>query len=153
MVAAPAFLIVESRLDSMSNEHEEIFDSLVGGQPLGLEPVMLAAFEGWHDAGEAASDAIKHLMIESDAELSHEVDPEELHDFQVNRHTLSTTGAGERELSWPTTTIGRANSPRTNRTVLLVQGIEPSFRWRTYCEEVLNLAAMRSEERRVGKEE
>lgn len=142
MVAAPAFLIVESRLDSMSNEHEEIFDSLVGGQPLGLEPVMLAAFEGWNDAGEAASDVIKHLMTEWDAELIHEVDPEEFHDFQVNRPTLTTTGAGERELSWPTTTIWRATSPRTNRTVLLVQGIEPSFRWRTYCEEVLNLAAM-----------
>src|SRR5690625_6118302 len=116
MVAAPAFLIVESRLDSMSNEHEEIFDSLVGGQPLGLEPVMLAAFEGWNDAGEAASDVIKHLMTEWDAELIHEVDPEEFHDFQVNRPTLTTTGAGERELNWPTTTIWRATSLRTNRS-------------------------------------
>lgn len=126
----------------MSSEHEEIFDALIGGQPLGPRPVMLAAFEGWNDAGEASTDVIEHLMAEWDAELIHEVDPEEFQDFQVNRPTLSSTASGERELHWPTTTIWRATSPRTGRVVLLVRGIEPSFRWRTYSEEILDFAAM-----------
>ena len=126
----------------MANEHEEIFDSLIGGQALGSQPVMLAAFEGWNDAGEAASDVMKHLMSEWDAELVHEIDPEDFHDFQVNRPTLTTNGSGERELTWPTTSVWKATSPDNERTVLLVRGIEPSFRWRTYCEELLSIAAM-----------
>lgn len=125
----------------MASEHEEIFDSLLGGQPLSGEPVMLAAFEGWNDAGEAATDVIKHLLQAWDAELIHEVDPEEFHDFQVNRPSLTTGDSGERELSWPTTTVWHATTPGTGREVLLVRGIEPSFRWRTYCEELLDLAA------------
>src|SRR5690625_2568334 len=125
----------------MSNEHEEIFDSLIGGEPLGSAPVLLAAFEGWNDAGEAASDVIKHLISQWDAELIHEVDPEEFHDFQVNRPTLTSGEGGARELNWPTTAMWRATTP-DGRVVLLVQGIEPSFRWRTYCEELLNVVAM-----------
>lgn len=125
----------------MSSEHEEIFDSLLEGQPLGSEPVMLAAFEGWNDAGEAATGLIKHLLNEWDAELIHEVDPEEFHDFQVNRPTLTLSDSGERELSWPTTTVWHATSPSSGREVLLVRGIEPSFRWRTYSQELLDLAA------------
>src|SRR5690625_4255716 len=132
---------MESRLEAMSSEHEEIFDSLLEGQPLGSEPVMLAAFEGWNDAGEAATGLIKHLLNEWDAELIHEVDPEEFHDFQVNRPTLTLSDSGERELSWPTTTVWHATSPSSGREVLLVRGIEPSFRWRTYSQELLDLAA------------
>lgn len=126
----------------MSSEHEEIFDFLTGGQGIGPGAVMVAAFEGWNDAGDAASEVIRHLITEWGGELIHEVDPENFHDFQVNRPRLTMTGAGSRKLNWPTTSIWRAQSPRTGRVVLLVQGIEPSFRWRTYCNELLDIAEM-----------
>jgi hypothetical protein len=56
--------------------------------PAGLperETILLAAFEGWNDAGSAASQALEHLHEAWGAEQVDELDPEEYHDFQVNR--------------------------------------------------------------------
>ncbi|PWJ53146.1 Proteasome assembly chaperone (PAC2) family protein [Quadrisphaera granulorum] len=104
------------------------------------EPVMLAAFEGWNDAGEAASGALDHLRRVWGAELVAELDPEEYHDFQVNRPQVSLDDDGKRSISWPTTRIFAATAPVSGRTVVLVHGIEPSMRWRRYTGELLEHA-------------
>jgi len=105
------------------------------------EPVMLAAFEGWNDAGSAATQALEHLHEVWDAEQVDELDPEEYHDFQVNRPVIGPGPDGTREITWPTTAVALADASRTGRRVVLVHGIEPSMRWRRYCAELLDIAA------------
>ncbi len=104
---------------------------------------MLAAFEGWNDAGDAATGAIEHLIEVWEAEEIAYYDPEDYYDFQVNRPTVHLLGEGansERELKWPTTRISIARLPAEERDVVLVRGIEPSMHWRTFCGELLSLA-------------
>ncbi len=101
--------------------------------------VLIAAFEGWNDAGGAATSALEHLEETWGAEPVRELDPEQYHDFQVNRPMVTTGPDGKRVVQWPTTRVAVANLP--DRTVVLVHGIEPSFRWRSYCAELLDIAA------------
>ncbi len=104
--------------------------------------VMFAAFEGWNDAGSAASLSLEHLHTGWGAEQVDELDPEEYHDFQVNRPQVRMAADGSREIIWPTTTIAVADRPEDadGNQVVLVHGIEPSMRWRTYCGELLDAA-------------
>ena len=105
------------------------------------ETILLAAFEGWNDAGSAASQALEHIHEVWGAEQVDELDPEEYHDFQVNRPVLGIGPDGRREITWPTTAVAVATAPRSGRQVVLVHGIEPSMRWRRYCTELLDIAA------------
>jgi PAC2 family len=105
--------------------------------PVLQNPVVLAAFEGWNDAGEAASGALAHLHEVWHAQPVAELDPEQYHDFQVNRPIVSLGEDGRRRITWPTTRISWARPPGSPRDVVLVRGIEPSTRWRTFTEEVL----------------
>lgn len=104
------------------------------------QTVMIAAFEGWNDAGSAATAALAHLHEVWGAEDVDELDPEEYHDFQVNRPVVTTDEDGNREITWPTTTVAAATVSPSGRRVVLVHGIEPSMRWRRYCRELLDLA-------------
>lgn len=101
--------------------------------------LMLAAFEGWNDAGNAASQAVDLLAQAWDARVVHELDPEDYHDFQVNRPHIASEPDGERSLTWPGTSISVARVP-SGRRVVLVRGIEPSMRWRTFCGEIVEQA-------------
>jgi proteasome assembly chaperone (PAC2) family protein len=106
-------------------------------------PIMLAAFEGWNDAGDSATGAIEHLLEVWEGEEIAFYDPEDYYDFQVNRPTAHLTdenGVANREIRWPTTRISIARLPDESRDVVLVRGIEPSMRWRAFCEELLALA-------------
>ena len=103
------------------------------------DPVVIAAFEGWNDAGEGATSAVSHLVQAWDAELVAAMDPEDFYDFQVNRPKIGTTD-GKRTISWPTTRILLARDTPLSRDVILVLGIEPSIRWRTYSSELLAFA-------------
>lgn len=106
------------------------------------ESVMIAAFEGWNDAGAAASSALTHLAKTWAATEHTTVDPEEYHDFQVSRPSQITLPSGDRVLEWPGTVVSTATGPwPANGRRSLVQGIEPSMRWRTFVGEVLNAAA------------
>ena len=99
---------------------------------------MIAAFAGWNDAGSAASAAIRHLALSWGAVKYAELDPEEFQDYQVNRPMVTRGDNGRRQISWPATSIWIARLP--HRTFVLVDGIEPSFRWRKFCEEILDVA-------------
>nr|WP_277626838.1 PAC2 family protein [Arsenicicoccus piscis] len=102
-------------------------------------PLLLAAFEGWNDGGDAASAAVAHLAEQWDAQPVAAIDPEDYYDFQVARPRMSVD-EGHRHVVWPTTQILLASPPGLDRDVLLVRGIEPSFRWRAFTEEILDLA-------------
>ena len=102
-----------------------------------VDPVMIAAFEGWNDAGEAASTALEHLELSWDATPLAAVDPEEYYDFQVTRPHVRYTDGVTRRIEWQTTRLSVATLPGTERHVVLVNGIEPNLRWKSFCAELL----------------
>jgi hypothetical protein len=113
--------------------------TLPSGPP--RESIMVAAFEGWNDAGSAASHAIDHLADVWKAQEYGALDPEDYHDFQVSRPTVSRLAGGEKVISWPGTLVSTCASVSTpERRVSLVRGIEPSMRWRQFCGELLDYA-------------
>jgi proteasome assembly chaperone (PAC2) family protein len=110
------------------------------GVPELIDPVMVAAFEGWNDAGDAASTAVAHLDREWKGEVFAALDAEDYYDFQVNRPTV-WMDSGTRRITWPTTRLSvvRVQGPKP-RDLVLVRGIEPSMRWRSFCNELLGFA-------------
>lgn len=115
------------------------FEGLPDALPDLVDPVMLCAFEGWNDAGDAASGAVLHLEDVWSATQIAEIDPEDYYDFQVNRPEIVLED-GVRSVVWPSTRISVARIPLATRDVVLVHGIEPSMRWRTFTQELLGAA-------------
>jgi hypothetical protein len=109
-------------------------------------PVAIAGFEGWNDAGEAASGVVNHLGIAWQATPIGAIDPEDYYDFQVNRPVVEIEDGRTQRLIWPTTRISLAraqppdgdSAPPTGlaRDVVLVHGIEPNMRWRAFSEDL-----------------
>lgn len=110
-------------------------------------PVLVVAFEGWNDAGDAASLAVSYLAQAWDAEPFAEIDPEEFFDFTETRPQVKIVDGTTREVEWPVTEFLSARVPGTGRDVVLVRGVEPQLRWRTFTSLVVDVA------RQVGVEE
>jgi hypothetical protein len=96
-----------------------------------VDPVVVMAFGGWNDAGNAATGAVEHLAETYQAESVYALDPDEFYDFQVNRPRVELTEDDEREITWPTTELKIAELP-DGRDLILVQGLEPNLRWRQF---------------------
>ncbi len=107
------------------------------------DAVVIAAFEGWNDAGDAASDVVSQLLVTWRATLLATIDPEDYYDFQVNRPHVGYDSEGQRELSWRTTSFWQCAARPGGRNALLVTGIEPNLRWRSFCTEVLDYLVAR----------
>jgi proteasome assembly chaperone (PAC2) family protein len=115
--------------------------------PLLRNPVMIMAFSGWNDAAEAASGAVEHLLSgwgdrndEVLPELIADVESEEFYDFQVNRPVVSIDESEIRSITWPTTQIFGLSIPTMPRDLVVVTGVEPSMRWKSFTSELLDLA-------------
>ena len=115
-------------------EPERLLQPVPEGQRI---TVMLAAFEGWNDAGEAASDALRYLNKLWGGKKVGSIDADEYYDFQFTRPTIRRTATGERKIKWPSTRIFKASVPDSNVDVIFVQGTEPSYKWRAYTAELL----------------
>ncbi|RKT55949.1 PAC2 family protein [Saccharothrix australiensis] len=100
-------------------------------------PIMVAAFEGWNDAGDAASTAIEHLQLTWDATPLAEIDPDDYYDFQVTRPTVRMVDGITRRVEFPTTRLAVCRPPGSSTDVVLVHGIEPNMRWRKFAGELL----------------
>jgi predicted ATP-grasp superfamily ATP-dependent carboligase len=110
-------------------------------RPDGLRaPAMVCAFQGWNDAGDAASSALSFLSSSLDARRFASIDSEEFYDFQANRPSVQFNDDNEREIVWPTVEVFEARAPRAPRDLVLVQGVEPSLRWRAFCAHIVDLA-------------
>lgn len=107
-------------------------------QPTLRRPIVLAAFTGWNDAGDAASRAIRHLVEAWRATPLAELDPEIFTDFGTVRPHVRLAGGRTREIVWPTVGLWSVSAPGTD--VVLMLGPEPSLRWRLFCEQVLGIA-------------
>jgi predicted ATP-grasp superfamily ATP-dependent carboligase len=110
-------------------------------RPDGLRaPAMVCAFQGWNDAGDAASSAVSFLASALDARRFARIESEEFYDFQANRPCVSFNDASKREIVWPTVEVFEASAPRAPRDLVLVQGVEPSMRWKAFCGQLIDLA-------------
>lgn len=105
-----------------------------------VDPMLVAAFEGWNDAGDAATGAIEHLEQAWNAAPVWALDPEEYYDFQVTRPSVQRIEGDARRITWPTTRLMTARPPESGRDVVLVRGIEPNMRWVSFCDSLLDIA-------------
>lgn len=102
-----------------------------------VDPVVIAAFEGWNDAADAATATVDHLIKAWDGRVVAAIDPDEFYDFQVNRPHVGTDERGHRTLTWPGTQVVVCSPPELERDIILVRGIEPNMKWRQFCAEIL----------------
>lgn len=106
--------------------------------------ILLVAFEGWNDATEAASGALKAIAEQVEAQTLEAVDPEDYYDFQFSRPMIETDPEGNRVLSWPGTELLQASpekiaeNPNLDRLYILL-GAEPSRRWLSFSAEILEM--------------
>jgi predicted ATP-grasp superfamily ATP-dependent carboligase len=110
-------------------------------RPDGLRaPAMVCAFQGWNDAGDAASSAVSFLAASLESSRFARIDSEEFYDFQANRPCVRLGEGERREIAWPSVEIFEARAPRAPRDLVLVQGVEPSLRWRAFSSHIVDLA-------------
>ncbi|HZY75001.1 MAG TPA: PAC2 family protein [Jatrophihabitantaceae bacterium] len=109
------------------------------GWPTLTDPILVAAFEGWNDAGDAASGAVEHLELVWDAQPLVEIGADDYYDFQVNRPVVSLVDGVTRRITWPTTRFSWCRPPGAEFDLVLVRGIEPNMRWRAFCSELLGI--------------
>jgi proteasome assembly chaperone (PAC2) family protein len=112
---------------------------LTDGVPSLRDPILIAAFEGWNDAADAASGAIEHLELTWDSTPLAEIDSEDYYDYQVNRPTIRLVDGVSREIEWPTTRLSVCTPKGSDRDVVLLAGIEPNMKWRSFCAELLDI--------------
>jgi proteasome assembly chaperone (PAC2) family protein len=103
-------------------------------------PILVAAFRGWNDGAQAASLAAGYLAKTWDAERFAEIDPEEFFDFQATRPHVSLEEGLTRRIDWPETAFYHARPEGLDRDIVLLLGIEPNLRWRTFTDLVVGLA-------------
>lgn len=108
--------------------------------PVLRAPVLVASFSGWNDAANAASTAIGAIAASLETELVARIDPEDFFDFQANRPTIEIVDGQMQGIEWPDNLIIAAKATGAERDLLLISGTEPSIRWRTFCEAVLDVA-------------
>lgn len=105
---------------------------------------LIVAFEGWNDAAESASGAVKFICEQIKADVVASVDPEDYYDFQFTRPTVSYDPAGGRVLDWPGTEMcipssdAIAENPGIAKLSVLV-GTEPARRWKSFAAEIMEM--------------
>ena len=110
------------------------------GRPALRRPVLVAAFRGWNDGGQGATLAGGYLARIWEAERFADIDPEGFVDFQANRPHVSLGEGLTRRIDWPENAFYHAPIPGTDRDVVLLLGVEPSLRWKTFSKLILDLA-------------
>jgi proteasome assembly chaperone (PAC2) family protein len=110
-------------------------------RPDGLRaPALVCAFKGWNDAGEAATSAVAFMGASLDAARFATIDPEEFVDFQATRPQVKLVEGRTRQIEWPEWEVYEARVPRAPRDLVILTGPEPSYRWRSFCAQVVELA-------------
>jgi proteasome assembly chaperone (PAC2) family protein len=110
-------------------------------RPDGLRaPALVCAFKGWNDAGDAASAALTFMGAALHASRFATIDPEDFYDFQSTRPSIEMVDGRTRQLTWPTVEVWEARVPRAPRDLILLSGPEPSMRWRTFNQLIIDLA-------------
>jgi predicted ATP-grasp superfamily ATP-dependent carboligase len=109
-------------------------------QPQLRRPLLVVAFEGWNDAGDASSLALGYLAKAWGAERFATIDAEEFYDFTVTRPQVRLDGDGPRRIEWPDIELLSAHVPGSRHDLVLIRGVEPQLRWRTFAGAVVEVA-------------
>lgn len=109
------------------------------GSPDLHDAMLILAFEGWNDAGDAASTALDYVARRFDAEVVATIDPEAFFDFGSTRPMIRLREGGSRSIEWPEVSFSVLDT-EGERTVIVLTGPEPRLRWRTFCEQVVTVA-------------
>ena len=109
----------------------------IASRPKLERPILIAAFRGWNDGGQGASLATGYLAKLWDAKRFAELDPETFFDFQATRPHVSLEDGLTRRIYWPATVFYHGRPPGLDRDAVLLLGIEPNLRWRTFSELVV----------------
>jgi predicted ATP-grasp superfamily ATP-dependent carboligase len=112
---------------------------IVSSRPDLRRPVLIAAFRGWNDGGQGATLGGSYLAKQWGAESFADIDPENFYDFQAVRPTVSLEDGLTRKLEWPSNTFLHAPIPGLERDAVILLGVEPNLRWKTYSNLVLEL--------------
>ena len=112
----------------------------ISGRPRLERPTLIAAFRGWNDGGQGASLAAGYLAKLWDAQRFAEIDPENFFDFQATRPHVSLEEGITRRIDWPATVFYHGRPLGLDHDVVLLLGIEPNLRWRTFTELVIGFA-------------
>jgi proteasome assembly chaperone (PAC2) family protein len=104
------------------------------------DPIIVCAFKGWNDAGEAASAAVQFLSEAFDAEPLAGIDPQDFYDFTAVRPTVRLVEGHSRAVDWPENSFHAAKVRVADRDLIMLRGVEPSLRWKDFCENVLEVA-------------
>lgn len=107
-------------------------------QPTLRNPVVIAAFTGWNDAGDSASGGVRHLIEDWGASALAEIDPEEFTDFATIRPHVRLSSGLTRSIVWPT--VGLWSASTAGADVILILGPEPAMRWRCFSEQIVSVA-------------
>ncbi|WP_226533211.1 PAC2 family protein [Microbacterium paraoxydans] len=102
--------------------------------------IVIAAFDGWNDAGEAASAAIEALRASTEYDLVHSVDPELYFDYQYTRPSTRMDSEGRRQLTWPEAGLWRPRNPAPGPEFWLLTGAEPARTWQAFASEFIDVA-------------
>ncbi len=103
-------------------------------------PAMIAAFSGWNDAADSASDAVRWLVRAGAARPFAALDIEEYLDFQAARPTVELVDGVVRTVNWPSLAFSAGSLPAGGRDLVLLLGVEPNLKWRTFCDDVIDVA-------------
>jgi hypothetical protein len=112
---------------------------VVDGLAFGEGSVLVVAFEGWNDAGEAASGAVRAVRDQLELEPIAELEPEDYFDYQFNRPVVAFDDNGDRVLEWPNVTL---YGPIDGEGIHVLLGTEPSRGWKTFAEETLDAVSV-----------
>src|SRR3954447_26674210 len=112
----------------------------IDSQPQLERPVLIAAFRGWNDGGQGASLAGAFLARAWSGREFASIDPENFYDFQATRPTVSLVDGFTRQIEWPENTFMHASVPGSGRDAVILLGVEPNLRWRTFSELITGLA-------------
>ena len=104
------------------------------------DPVLITAFRGWNDAGDAASFAAAHLGRVWSAEKFASIDPEEFYDFQAVRPQVELVDGVTRKITWPSNEFWSARPDGAPHDLIVFVGTEPSLRWRSFSDLIVRLA-------------
>lgn len=100
-------------------------------------PVVLFAFSGWNDAGDAATGVVDHLSEGYDTDFAFSIEPDDYYDFTSTRPVLVLDDDGARSLQWATTEVLVAHLP--GRDLVLINGPEPNLRWKAFCASIISV--------------
>jgi len=109
-------------------------------EPALHDPVVVAAFTGWNDAADAASDAVDWLAARYGATEFASIDEQVHVDFQAQRPRVTLTDGTLRDLTWPVYSLRAAATPDGEPDLVLVSGPEPNYDWRGFCTSVIDAA-------------